>query len=653
MKKYYSILIITITVVMLISSCKKFLAPDSMSSFDGSYVFASVGDAKKMVLGAYALFAQDSYTSRMSNVFMQNTDVEASQPAASPDGSRRDVWALQGGLLSSFGDIYTMWQHNYLAIDRANQCIEGIQKSALANNADMKMMLGESYCLRAYRYFLLCNIWGDVPYFRKAATAGMQLDVPKTDKNIIYSGMIQDLVNCEPDMYFANEYPDGIERMNREFAIGMISRLALFRAGYGTTQSGVMKLADDYLNVSANDSLAVKYTINGVAKVARTSADYYQLAEDYAQKLMSLRDRPLNPSFATVFMNENLWIKPINDDVLYEVAFGATNGGGDVGWCIGVPVYSSSKGTTTIQVGLTPNYYYSFDQSDTRRDATISKIAYNSETDQAATPITALYCNKWCRLYLPNSPGSASSKGTGINWPLMRYSDILLMLAEAENQLHGPTQLAKDMLTRVRTRAFSSADYPVKVVGYVNGLTTKDAFFTAIVNERAWEFGGECMRKFDLGRWNIYGKKIIETKTILDNMGKAALGLDQANPDVIKYANYADVLYYQKPNGVVTFLNTYYKPTTVPTVVALADLGKPGNEKSYATIGWNNQLYASVTTNGVTTYQSANFTTYCWRGYKDPTGVAAVPFLLPIPSQTVATSKYLNNNGYGLVSSSI
>src|ERR1035437_8024958 len=140
MKKYYSILIITITVVMLISSCKKFLAPDSMSTFTESYVFSSVGDAKKMVLGVYALFAQDLYTSRMSSVFMQNTDIEASARGVAPDGSRRDVWALQGGLLVSFGDINTMWQHNYLAIDRANQCIEGIQKSGLANNQDMKML---------------------------------------------------------------------------------------------------------------------------------------------------------------------------------------------------------------------------------------------------------------------------------------------------------------------------------------------------------------------------------------------------------------------------------------------------------------------------------------------------------------------------------
>lgn len=83
----------------------------------------------------------------------------------------------------------------------------------------MKMLLAESYCLRAYRYFMLCNFWGDVPYFRQAAKAGMQLDVPKTDKNIIYSGLIQDLVNSESDMYFSDEFSDGIERMNRDFAL--------------------------------------------------------------------------------------------------------------------------------------------------------------------------------------------------------------------------------------------------------------------------------------------------------------------------------------------------------------------------------------------------------------------------------------------------
>jgi len=651
--KKYSILIISIT--MMFSSCNDLLTVDSPSAFDANYVFSNSGDAKKMVLGVYAMFAQDSYTSRMSNAWMQNTDVETTAPGAAPDGSRRDIWSLQGGLLSGFGDVNTAWQHNYVAIDRANQCIEGIKKSPVANTADMKMMLGECYCLRAYRYFLLCNFWGDVPYFRDAAKAGMALDIPKEDKNIIYSGMIQDLVNCEPDMYFADEFSDGIERMNREYALGMIARLSLFRAGYGVTVDGTMKRADDYLDVAKNDSLAVKYTIDGVAKVARTSADYYQLAKDYCQKLITLKDRPLNPNFASIFTNECTWNKPVDDDVLYEVAFGATNGGGDVGWCIGIPVTSSSKGTTTIQTGLTPSYYFSFDDKDTRRDATVSKIQYDGDNDQLTLGVTGLAIAKWNRLLLTSAPGASSSKGTGINWPLMRYSDILLMLSEAENQLNGPTQLAKDMLKRVRSRAFAAADNSSKVQHYVDSVGgSKLDFFNAIVDERAWEFGGECLRKFDLVRWNNYGTKIIQTRATLDNIGKASLGIDLDKSEVAKYANYADVLYYQKKAGIIVFLNTKYKVDAVPLNVVDATLvGTTGYENAYAALNFGKSLYQKITaTDGTVSYASANYTTYCWRGYTDPTGISAVPYLIALPSTTVSNSKYLNNNGYGLVTGS-
>jgi len=640
-KLYFSVLI---TTLLLLGSCSDFLDPVSESNFDETYVFSNAADAKKMVLGSYALFTQDSYTSRMSNVWLQNTDVEVTAPSAAPDGSRRDVWSLQGGLLTGFGDIKTAWDHNYLAIDRANQCIEGIEKSPIANTKEMKMLLGESYCLRAYRYFLLINFWGDVPYFRDAANASMQLDVPKTDKNIIYSGMIQDLVNCEPDMFFADEFSDGIERMNREFAIGMICRLGLFRAGYGTTKSGEMKRADDYLNVQTNDSLAVKYTYNGVTKTARTSAEYYQLVKDYAQKLIDLKGRELT-DYAKVFYNQNKWIKPVNDDILYEVAFGNTNSGGDVGWCVGVPVTGGAYGTTTIQVGFTPTYYFMFNPKDKRRDVTITRVSFTSETEQNALGVTSLAVGKWNRLLLNTAPGASSSKGTGINWPLMRYSDVLLMLAEAENELNGPTPLAKNMLKKVRARAFDPADHAEFVENYVNNLTSKEAFFNAIVDERALEFGGEGLRKFDLGRWNIYGKKIVETKTKLDNMGKAALDLELGNPEVAKYVGLAKKIYYVKSsNGKITFLNDIYEPTGPEIDNWTSTYGTVSN------INWCSSLYKKVTaTDGTVTYETADYTARCWRGYKDPTGVSAVPFLLPISSQTVAASKYLTNDGYGLV----
>lgn len=647
MKKY--ILFLVYSLFVGLTSCGDFLNVDSPSGFSSKYVYSNAEEAKKVLLGVYAIFAQDSYTSRMSVVWMQNTDVEVSLPGANPEGSRRDIWSLEGGRLASFKDILNAWQDNYLAIDRANQCIEGIKNSPIANDPAMKMMLGEAYCLRAYRYFLLCNYWGDVPYFREAAKFDSETDIPKTDKNYIYTGIIQDLVDIEGDMYFADQFGDGIERMNREFAIGMIARIALFRAGYGTTKDGSMKRADEYLNVAGDAGLAVKYTYNGTEKIARTSGEYYQLAKDYCQKLITLKDRELNPDFLSIFRNECEWIKKVNDDVLFEVAYGDVNGGGDVGWCIGVAVTGGSKGKTTLQVGLSPAYYYTFDQSDVRRDATVSKISYTDDTNQAVVNPTSLGVAKWNRLWLKSNPGAESSKGTGINWPLMRYSDVLLMLAEAENELNGPTMIAKNALSRVRARAFKAADQGEKVTAYVNNLTSKDEFFNAIVNERAWEFGGEGLRKFDLVRWNIYGSKIVEAKAFLDNLGKASYGLDLSDPQVAKYVDYADVLYYQKKNGSIIFLNDFYKAEEIPQkIVAAKELDKPENVDAYAKIDWGRALYKRVGKAEPYTYQSADITVRCWRGYKDATGKSAVPYLLPIPSSIVDNSKYLTNDGYGL-----
>ena len=83
----------------------------------------------------------------MANVWAQNTDVECIAPGDKPDGSRRDVWSLQGGLLENFGDIKKAWDSNYLAIDRANQVIEGLTGKT---STGMKALLAEAHCLRAH-----------------------------------------------------------------------------------------------------------------------------------------------------------------------------------------------------------------------------------------------------------------------------------------------------------------------------------------------------------------------------------------------------------------------------------------------------------------------------------------------------------------------
>lgn len=592
------ILYIILTIASISSiSCKKVLEPDTPSIFDQEYIFSTETDAKKAVNGVYAQFNGDPFTSRVSTNYAGNTDVEAGGVAAAPDGGRRDIWSFEA--TSSNSEILAVWTTAYNAINKANECIEGIQSSAIAGQPGMKQLLGEVKTLRAYWYYLLVNNWGDVPFKTTATKAGDDFYLPKTGRDSILTFLVNDLIASEPDMMWADQLDYGTERINREFVQGFIARLALMRGGYWLYPDMTMRRKDDYLT-------------------------YYQIANTYCKKLMDLKPHQLLP-FATVFDNINKSQKVNNADVLYEVAFAP--GAGDVGWNIGVTVAAGTHnyGSTTIAMLLTPNYYHSFDTTDLRLPATCSIIAYDANLQQQPVAVTSITMNKWNRLLRTGNLGASTSKGTGVNWPLMRYSDVLLMCAETENEISGPTATAKNALRLVRQRAFPASLWPTKVEDYINTVSSsKQAFFTAIVNERAWEFGGEFLRKYDLARWNLYGKKVAETINTLTEMGSDAIS--GTGP----YANLPDYLYYKRnADGTITFLNRYTKPAVTP-----------GAE--WTRVNWLRSLW------NTTTNAPADYITRQYRGYTDLTGNTSVRYLVPIHSSVISSSLgSLDNNGYG------
>jgi hypothetical protein len=94
----------------------------------------------------------------------------------------------------------------------------------------------------------------------------------------------------------------------------------------------------------------------------------------------------------------------------------------------------------------------------------------------------------------------------------MRYADILLMAAEIENEI-GTLSTAKKYFLEVRKRAFPG--HEAEAEAYVDALSDQESFFKAIVDERAFEFCGEFLRKGDLIRWNLLKAKIDEAKADL------------------------------------------------------------------------------------------------------------------------------------------
>lgn len=595
---------------LVAGSCKKFLNKEFESSFTPDYIYGNETDAKKAVNAVYALFNQDAFTSRVSNNFTGNSDIEVGGVGANPDNSRRDIWSFEA--TSANQDLLTVWNNAYNAINRANDCVDGIvANAAYKTNPALKQLAGEAATLRAYWYYLLMNHWGDVPFSIKSTTAGDNFFLPRTGRDSILTYLINDLKKFEPDMMWASDLDFGIERINREFVLGMISRLSLMRGGYWLYPDMTMKRKTDYL-------------------------DYYKIANEACKKLIELKPHTLTPNFKEIFYNECQGLTPLGMDVLYEVAFHP--GFGDVGWCNGVRVDAGAHayGSGSNYLSLPPSYYYSFDTLDKRLETTCSIVYFDGTLQETPTAVSGIAPGKWNRLWLKTAPGSASAKGTGINWPLMRYSDVLLMLAETENEINGgPTATAREALALVRKRAFDTQNWSEKVDAYIAARSTKETFFEAIVDERAWEFGGECLRKYDLARWNNYGKKIVEAKQMMAELGADAFA------GTGTYANYPDYLYYKKTVGkTAAFYSKYRKPAVAPPVVDLP--AKGDNPDGYIRVAWTRSLWNN------TTSAPGDFIVRTWRGYADESGTAPVKYILPLHGSVITNSQgTLRNDGYG------
>jgi hypothetical protein len=593
---------------LMFVSCKKILDPDTPSAFTQEYIFSNETDASKALSSVYALFNTDAFTSRVSNNFTGNTDIEGGGVSASPDNSRRDIWSFE--CTPSNGDLLTVWNNAYNAINRANECIEGIEASTIAGNSGMKQLKGEALGLRAIWYYLLMNHWGDVPFKITPTKAGDEFYLPRTGRDSILSYLINDLRTIEPDMMWASDLDYGIERINREFIIGMVARLSLMRGGYWLYPDLTMQRKQDYL-------------------------EYIKIANDYTKKLVELKPRPLE-DFATVFLNQNKYISLENNDVLYEVAFQV--GAGDVGWCNGVkvdggPRHNYGSGSNYLSFPMT--YYHSFDTLDLRLPVTCAIIFYDDTLHQRPTGTSSIAPGKWDRRLVPTPLGASSAKGTGINWPMMRYADVLLMLAESENELNGPNETARQALRTVRRRAFDASLWADKVEAYIATVAAgKEQFFNAIVDERAWEFGGECLRKYDLERWNLFGKKVAETRNTLIQMGIDGVA------GTGTYSQLPDYMYYQvNANKTITWLNKFHKPAVAPPIVNVPNLGD--NPTGYFRVPWTRSMY-NTTTSG-----PADYILRQWRGYSDNSGTAPLRYILPIHNSVVSSSRGVLQNQYG------
>ncbi len=506
-RRYYKVLFAgAILSLVLTAGCKKFLDQQPITDLGPDMVFADVNSTYKALAGVYSrLMGDQGYGIRVSLYYTVDND-EMQGPTGSDDDDRRGLARYKP--TASNLQLNAPFNQMFQGIEYANICIDKIPKMEMYSNGtdqqkkQLRRMLGEALTLRAQFYFEAIRNWGDLPaHFKPAYAQASDVPLPvRTDRDVLYDQILDDLKTAADIVPWRNELTaigDPVdERITKGTVKGLRARIALFRGGYSLRQNASMQRSSDYMK-------------------------YYQIAKDECNDIINSGQHSLNASFKALWKDQvgARAVADPNGELMFQAS--AIGSGGVEDSKLGYYNGPTVNGLGNKSINVLPTYFYLFDSTDLRRDVTC--VPYNVLADgitKQGQAITAINDGKYRRDWISNpvvAPTNAIQYFS-LKWQILRYSDVLLMFAEAENEINGPTSAAYNTINMVRRRGYgkpvATADPTVDLTAGLN----KADFFKAIVRERSLELGGEGVRKFDLIRWNLIGTAFTETKANLLRM---------------------------------------------------------------------------------------------------------------------------------------
>lgn len=543
-----------VLLVSLISSCNKFLdtKPEVVLKPIQAYqsesqITAAVAGIYVNLKSFYASTYECQYTVATDETYYYNSGLPFAIYANTPtDGST--------------GNTAGFWKGCYQSIGYANTLIDNIDASAAIGNVDkgyVRRAKGEAYFLRGYYYFLLAQWFGGVPLIIHPITDPTKVNIARSKSQDVYNQIIADMTVADSLMYdqtFASlGYAD---RLTQEAVEGVLARVCLFAAGQPN-----------------NDTKRYKDVIY------------------WANKLINAGTHKLLDSYAQVFIDECQ--NKYNLENIWEIGYnqkgpGNLSSGGGVGvYCgIGNGVASSTSpitgnvydsGYCYAYVKLHPRLYCSFEPGDYRRNWNVANYSFSSlkKVPFANNKYWSRNPAKWRREYEPTISRSTQVSSC-TNFPILRYADVLLMLAEAENEVNGPTKTAYDAINKVRERSISKTpiiDSLSVIQG--SGYLAIPTFSWSNVSGKEWQ-----VNPVAIGTTN----KTTGITTYSINALLVAQGSDfTTTPTVTIGDQWAASTYYDSgfqvaaPNGVL------YTITKSGTTTATPPTNKTGSSKATTT----------------------------------------------------------------------
>lgn len=528
MKKNKLVYVLGALLSMDVVSCDLTEKPTSFYEMD-TY-FTTADKAKMAVIGIYDCLAAEGSYGQYVMPFASSDDMYMVRGTATGDGTRRDI--SHYALTSSNTWVASVWNYIYEGIDRANTAIAGIEKMPGYENSDeLKELVAQARFLRAFLAFDLVRYWGDVPF--KTTSTGSFGDTaqPRTEREKIYDQIIIDLDFAKIHLKPGNEVASS-EVPCRGAARALLMRVYLQRAGYSLDRTTrTLTRPDDATRKNYFDAVIEEWKAFGTEGYHNFyGAGYEELFKNYSKLVLN------------------------NQESLWEIAFEPNNGQKDNagywatynGPLVDAPDAGSGAanqnffGRANAFFIVLPYWGDFYDDNDVRRDVNFVDYVYRwVKKDKAQVKMSVCqeisknmyrYPGKWRREWM--ALGFVDPNHTGVNYCPLRYADVVLMAAEAYNEIND-TPKAWELLNDVRARAhateINSSNYAslmkapkVYDLPFISDGDEAGKFRTALYWERAFETAYEGQRKFDLIRWGVLGDALRAAQTYIEGWEEGA-----------------------------------------------------------------------------------------------------------------------------------
>lgn len=471
-KKYIYVLSLS-TLVLAGPGCNKFLEEQDPSNLtpDSYYTLPEHADA-----AIAAAYAQTRFIGGGAGIFVWNFSMleAVTGTAKTETGQNSDLNNLFGLVYN--GDnllIRNWWNGLYNVIAQTNLVLENVPRINPMDETVKKKILGEAAFLRAWSYFYLVRLWGDIPLITKPVTASSPDFYPsRTGQEAVYNQIVADLTAAEAS---GLGWTDANGRVGLGAVKALLSKVYLTMAGFPLSKG------------------ASHYTLAAAKALEVINSTQFALFANYADL----------HSLAQENKGEHMW----------EIQYLASVAGNPMQQALlpnfkGISAYSDEIGTT-VPIAQFYNSYAAGDRRTVDRDG-FFYTNYYTEGNGALKNLSAPYIFKHFDVVAHGTSGTAGTTRSDLNWPQIRYAEVLLIYAEAQNEVGGgPNTAAYNALKAIRDRA--------TLVTPAIGTYTQATFRDAVWKERWYELCYEGITWFDMVRLRKAFK--MDTKTFVNFTG--------------------------------------------------------------------------------------------------------------------------------------